>query len=365
MVTAHRSLVADLLAAVDAITTDRAAAAGSAWVRRYTPPDPDDGGQFLLMLKPELLSEAFADASDGDGGLLGRVLDRLTTGRLRLGAVRVVGAAELTARRVVEHHYAVLNRVSTHGLDALPPNARHRLAERYAQDISSPDAVHARILGGHQLLARRPDLTATALDAFARNLPVAKAAAGVYATELLLDGERLVVLNAFHPLQLAHFQQPGGAVAFLTCTTHRPTGLVRREVIGATDPAEAQPGSVKHMLYQDRSTFSEWRVCTRLNGVHLSPGPVEAMFTVQRYFTDDWSPMPLADTALGRRLLAAGADEHGLSALADNPVVEYGGGGHLFDVTEDLTVEESEHILLRLLESPPTGRPHGDTGTAA
>ncbi|MFJ8823111.1 hypothetical protein ACIREE_15140 [Streptomyces sp. NPDC102467] len=362
--TAHPSLATDILTAAAAVTTDGPAAAGGGWVRHYTPPGPDDGSQFLLMLKPELLAEASTDASDG-GGLLGRVLDRLAAGGLHLGAVRVVGAAELTARRVVEHHYAVLNRVSTQGLDALPPNARHRLAERYTHTTEHSDTVPTRILGGHQLLAQRPDLTPTALDAFARNLPVAKAAAGVYTTELLLDGERLVVLNAFHPMQLAHFQQPGGAVALLTCTTHRPTDLVRREVIGATDPAQAQPGSVKHMLYQDRATFTEWKVCTRLNGVHLSPGPVEAMFTIQRYFTDDWTPMPLARTALGRRLLAAGADERALSALGDNPVVEYGGGGHLFDVTEDLTTQECEHMLLRLLERPPAARPYADQETTA
>lgn len=361
---ANGSLATDLLAAVSAVTAAGPAATGSGgWVRRYSPPYPEDGGQFLLMLKPELLAEAARGFSGADGGLLGRVLDRLAVGGLRVGAVRVVGAAELTARRVVEHHYAVLNRVSTHGLGALPPNARDRLAQRYAQAAKDPVTAPARILGGHQLLAQRPDLTAMALDVFARNMPVVKVAAGVYATELLLDGEPLVVLNAFHPLQLAHFQQPGGAVAFLTCTTHRPTGAVRREVIGATDPAEALRGSVKHMLYQERSAFTDWKVCTRLNGIHLSPGPVEAMFTVQRYFADDWSPMPLRDTALGRRLLAAGVDERRLLALADNPVVEYGGGGHLFDVTEDLTVAESEQLLLRLLQAPPDARPHVDRGT--
>ncbi|MFD4544509.1 hypothetical protein [Streptomyces bauhiniae] len=360
--TADPSLAADLLAATAAVTADGPAAAESGWVRPYAPPAPDDGSQFLLMLKPELLAEAALAGA----GLLGRVLDRLTAGGLRLGAARVVGAADIRARRMVEHHYAVLNRVSAQGLEALPPNARHRLAERYAQDPAEhPDAVPVRILGGHQLLAQRTDLTAAALDALARNLPVGKAAAGVYTTELLLDGERFVVLNAFHPMQVAHFQQPGGAVALLTCTTHRPTDLVRRDVIGATDPAQARPGSVKHMLYQDRATFRAWKVCTRLNGVHLSPGPVEAMFTIQKYFTDDWTPMPLARTALGRRLLAAGVDARALSALGGNPVVEYGGGGHLFDVTEDMTTQECEHMLLRLLERPRAVRPYTEQGTTA
>jgi hypothetical protein len=320
--------------------------------------------QFLIMLKPELMAEA---AQAGGADLLHDVLGHLAARDVNVHAARVVGCAELARHQVVERHYPTLNQVSRHGLAAVPDAARARLADRFpalgtgtgpgSVSESTGTGTGPRVLGGHQLLTAFPGLTPFALDALAHNLPVTKVAAGVYAVEIVLDGERLIVLNAFHPCQVAHFNQLAGHVVFLECHTQRDTAELRSEVIGATDPGEACPGSLKHLLYTRRDSFVTWKVCTRLNGVHASPGPVEAMFTLQRYFADSWeSTLPLSHTSLGQRLLATGADARQIQALQDNPPVRTGElDGPLFDVTEDMDPDAAFDLLTTLLRSAPAG----------
>ncbi|MER5431771.1 hypothetical protein [Streptomyces sp. NPDC002588] len=333
------------------------APSGGTWITRYTAPPRSTAHQFLVMLKPELTAEATHREPDAaPSGLLHRALGRLEAGGVTIRAARLTTAAGLARRRLIEQQYAVLNRVSRLGLEAVPAAGAERLARLYPEAFAAEATGRRSILGGHQLLDAVPGLTAYALDAFARNLPIEKVAAGVYALEMVLDGERMVVLNAFHPSQLDHFHRPGGQVVFLECLTDRPVAELRREVIGATDPAQAERGSVKELLHTEREAFRTWKVCTRLNGVHASPGAVEAMFTIQRCFSDDWGRLPLGDTQLGRGLLAAGLTEARIQALEHNPQIEVDGtSGPLFDVTEDMPVDEAFDLVVQLLRQTPAG----------
>ncbi|MFI9504914.1 hypothetical protein [Nocardia sp. NPDC052566] len=311
---------------------------GDGWVRGYRVPTSGDGGQFLIVLKPE-----FTAAIRRGTAPLHRTFELLADSDVTIGGVRVASTEKLAALRFIEGHYPVLNRVSRLGLSAVPRNVLHRLAHDYPDIVTASKSNSRQILGGHQLLEVRPDLTPLALDTLARNLPITKIASGVYASRIVLDEQPLLVLNAFHPCQLEHFHRPGGSLVFLTCHTSRRTDELRREVIGATDPAQACPGSVKHLLYALRP----WQVCTRLNGIHISPGPIEAMFTIQRYFAEDWAAMPLTDTQLGRELRAAGIDLEQVQRLSDNPMIEQ--DGLLFDLGEDRTTAESIELLRRIV----------------
>ncbi|MFE7112653.1 hypothetical protein ACFU98_35520 [Streptomyces sp. NPDC057575] len=319
------------------------------WIRPYRTPSAAPGPhQFLVMLKPELTSAT--RAPDGRK-LLAWVLAVLADHGVRPGAARVLSGAHVAYERVVESHYAMLNAISRHGLPSVSAAATERLLEHFPQAAEVPD----RVLGGHQFLSRFPEFTPRTLDVLVQNLPVAKAGAGTYAVQPVLDGKPWVLLNAFHPFQAAHFTAPGSALVLMECTSEQPLRDIRARAVGATDPRHAEPGTIRRSLLDGRPQWSgRWDVSTSLNAIHVSPSDVEAMFAVQRFFGSEGRRLSLDDTLLGRRLLAAGADRKRLQALEHDPEVEVSGlRGPLFEITEDMDTVAVQHLLLRLLDDGP------------
>lgn len=334
------TIVDDLLRAVRECAA-RPEASLDTWPRPYRPHPgdiPDD--QYLVMLKPELT--ASLRAPDGPD-LLAWVLDTLAAGGLRPHAVRVLSGTYLAEHRVVQATYPMLNAISTAGLARVSEAATARLRRRFPAYADHPE----RVLGGHQFLDRFAGFSPRSLDVLTQNLPGTKLGAGTYAVEARVDDERYLLLNAFHPFQLAHFTTAGAAIVLLECLSTRPLSDIRARTIGVIDPRAAHPGSVRHGLADPDSPWSgRWSVCTSLNAVHVSPSAVEAMFAVQRYFdTGD-----LARTVLGGRLRAAGADLAEVRALAGDPQVSVAGlSGPLFEITEDMPAGAAAALVLRLL----------------
>lgn len=258
----------------------------------------------------------------------------------------MVSSGHLSEHRVVEDHYRRLNDISRGGMPVVSAVAREKLVEAFPYTAAGP----GRVLGGHQFLRRFPDVSAYALDLLTRNLVVTKLGAGTYAIEILLDGERLVLLNPFHPQQVAHFTRPGQAVVLLECTSIRPLRELRRDVIGATDPRDAVPGSIKRILLDEQDELGLTGICTRRNAVHMSPGPIEGMVGLRRYFSSPDAEVAVGHTAFGAALMARGHDPEAVAVLAADPEVDLDGrSGPLFEVSEDMNWDEGLEFAHRLL----------------
>ncbi|WP_327341277.1 hypothetical protein [Streptomyces europaeiscabiei] len=321
------------LAVTIAAAVRRCAARPSAetdeWIRPYAPVGHADRHQFLVMLKPELV----LPRGDDGTGPLARVLDLLEDRGVEIGAVRVLSSTFVARHAVVESHYPALNRIARTGEAGMSPAAVERL------DATYPGfrAAGGRVVGGFQLLDEVPELTPFALEVLTRNTEVAKLGTGTYAIRASVDGDDLVVLNPFHPQQVAHFTAPGGAVALLECWSELALPTIRRDLIGATDPRDAEPHSIKGTLLREGASLGLDRVSTRRNGVHVSPGAPEGMATIVRYFSAGGAAIRPEDTAFGRRLTEAGLSAEAVAWVAGDPDVVSGEhAGPLFELTEDM-----------------------------
>ncbi|GAA0661816.1 hypothetical protein GCM10009548_31560 [Streptomyces malaysiensis subsp. malaysiensis] len=322
------ALVSTIAAAVRRCAAEPSAEIES-WIRSYSPVGHPDRHQFLVMLKPELVLAQLGDGSRP----LARVLDVLTDRGVEIGAVRVLSSAFVARHAVVESHYPALNRIARMGLTGMSPAAVERLDDTYR----GFRAAGGRVVGAFELLGEIPEMTPFALELLTRNTAVAKLGTGTYAIRTSVDGEDLIILNPFHPQQVAHFTAPGGAVALLECWSDLALPEIRRDLIGATDPRDAQPHSIKGILLRERRSLGLDRVSTRCNGVHVSPGAPEGMATIVRYFSAGGSPIRPEDTAFGRRLTEAGLSADMVEWVGNDPYVETGEHvGPLFELTEDM-----------------------------
>jgi len=328
------ALTSKILQAVSELA--RAEEPAERWVRPVGEP-PKGRNHFVLFLKPEVLA-----ARDGVKveAILDLVLAALEKHRVNTGAIRVLNGHYLGRYHILEEHYGVINRASRLGAGALSEATRKKLM------AECPDID--RVLGGHEFMKEFPEVSAFALNILSDTLKTKKIASGKYYAVLDVAGERVVVLNPFHPQQLLHYTAPGRTIVVIECASDTDWQALRQEMTGATDPAKAAAGSIRKTLLEKKSKLGLREVATATNGVHCSAGPLEAMIEYSRFFSDHAKKklIKLADTPFGELLQRRGMSKKEIAALAKNPLLgKEGGGAYAFNLTEEKNADDAADLL--------------------
>jgi hypothetical protein len=291
------------------------------------------GNEFVIFSKPEL------------GRLTGSDLDRvwdlfaasLDAYGVTVHRTAILTGPELESSGVMAEHYGVINNISRLGRSTLTEAAEQALTEQYGAEL----AEGAQVLGGHQFLEQFPGFGAYSLGVLFANLPVSRLGPGTYAGAVKVDGQPVIILNGFHPRQLGFFTADDTVCAFLHCSSATSWESLRNDLIGTTDPAQADPKSIRGTLFADPAGFGLATVSSNFNGVHMSAGPLEGLVELTRFFGG--SP---GDYTFAAALANAGASVDGVAALAANPTLEADGErGSAFDLTEGVDAAQAATLL--------------------
>jgi hypothetical protein len=307
------------------------------WISPLRQSQPAGRNHFVLFVKPEAL--AFEDGVNVEG-VLELVLSKLRANGTKTGAVRLLNGPYLGHYRIMEAHYGVINRASRLGEAALSQPTKKKL-------MAECPGV-GQVLGAHQFLGKYPDISAFALNVLTDTLGTKKVASGKYYGVFNVGGEKVIVLNPFHPQQLLHYTQPARAIVVLECSTDTDWAVLRNGVTGATDPTRAAPGSIRRTLLDRKSELGLRDVSTANNGVHCSAGPLEAMAEYIRFFSDH-AKSELIDpeeTPFGRVLAKLGLNKKDIAGLAKNPLLGRGADAtYAFNLTEEKNSDAAADLL--------------------
>ena len=154
-------------------------------------------------------------------------------------------------------------------------------------------------------------------------------------------GEPCFIINGFYMSMREKFTLPDAKLHYMT--VEFPADKLswedfRGKVLGATDPATAEDGSIRKMIldkWQELGLASEPNVGD--NGVHASASPFEAM--AER---NNWLGVALAEDSFAAAMLAAGVPEATIAAWTKDPQVDIGEGkkGSIFDALEDMNAAD-------------------------
>ncbi len=319
----------------------RAKGAAERWISPLESEPPAGRNHFVLFLKPEAL--AIEDGVEVEA-ILDLVLAALKTYAVTTGAIRILNGHYLGRYHIMEEHYGVINRASRLGEGALSEPTRKKLMA----ECANVD----RILGAHQFLKEFPEVSAFALNILADTLKTKKIASGKYYGVIDVAGERIVVLNPFHPQQVLHYTSPGRTIVVLECATDTDWHVLREDMTGATDPTKAAAGSIRKTLLEKKSKLGLRDVATATNGVHCSAGPLEAMVEFGRFFSDHAKKklIKLFDTPFGELLARRGIGKKEIAALAKNPLIgKEGGGAYAFNLTEEKNSDAAADLLAEMV----------------
>ncbi len=287
--------------------------------------------ELLMFIKPEILAVA-------EQGNLANSLDliwaKLAEFDAFVAGIVLVGGQALERKESMDRHYGAINVLSKTASSALSGADRQSVYNALA--VAPADYA---IFGGHEFLAAHPSFTPASLDTLWFTQKAEKIRSGFYVQAYEEEGEKFILVNGFHPAQLAHFTEPSHRIALMLVHSDTVWTTLRDNMIGDTFPERAVAGSIRGELHVSPGRYGFDEVTIANNGVHLSAGPFEAMFEIANFFG---SLLELDIASMRPRIVdamrGAGISEGDAFKAMENPDVQDGAGEttDLFSATEHM-----------------------------
>jgi hypothetical protein len=287
--------------------------------------------ELVFFIKPELL-----DIADDDKILnsLHLIQEKFAEFDVTINGAAIVPGAVLEAHEIMNRHYGFINTLSRLASSMVDAETRAKMFEMIGEE---DDGSH-RILGGHEFLkAFDTDLETLGKVWFKQDAQ--KMRSGFYFVEDTVQGQPILLVNGFHPSQLAHFTSPDHRILLMLLHTDTDWEAMKFDLVGDTFPERAKAGSIRATLFADPAQYGQTEVGINTNGVHLSAGPYEAAFEVVNFFgglldMDSAKTPPLTI----KQTVTAGFSLEQALALLDNPEVD---DSDLFSETENMNTDEA------------------------
>ena len=307
-------------------------AAAPVWLRGELP-EADGRHEAVLFIKPELTALGEATLKP----VFKLIDETLQKFSVEVEDIGVLSWKYLANHNIAGDHYGVINKISREGMLALSESARQRLRQSFHVPSRVPEE---NVMGAHQFLKNFPEFTPETLGDLWEGQNAShtqKLAPGTYAQEVTHNGQNYVILSGFHPQQLLQFTAPGRTIIVMPVRSNTPWKVLRDEMIGDTDPANAPAESLRGMFLTQKDALGIPQVSKGLNGLHLSAGPLEGMVELARFLSNRASGHRLdyTKTNFGAAWIRAGANAQELRDMAQNPTLMLGARAiSAFDASE-------------------------------
>lgn len=292
--------------------------------------------ELVFFIKPELL-----DVVEDNKILntLHLIEEKFSEYDVTVSGAAIVPGALLEAHEIMNRHYGFINQLSRQASSLVDAETRAKMFEMIGQD---DDGSH-RILGGHEFLNYfSSDLETLGRVWFGQGAQ--KMRSGFYFVEDTVQGQPILLINGFHPSQLAHFIRPDHRIVLMLLHTNTDWRAMKFSLVGDTFPERAESGSIRGTLFANPKQFGQTEVGINTNGVHLSAGPFEAAFEVINFFGSllDMDPAKTPPLTI-QRTIDAGFEIEQALALLQNPEVD---DSDLYSETENMNTGDAVQFAL-------------------
>ncbi|MBG0787152.1 MAG: hypothetical protein H0S79_18815 [Anaerolineaceae bacterium] len=292
--------------------------------------------ELVFFIKPELL-EVQEDAKIENS--LHLIQKKFEEYEVTISGAAIVPGAVLEQYEIMNRHYGFINQLSRFASTLIDTETRQAMFAK----LGIEDTGDHKILGGHEFLTTFDTDLDTLSDVwFGKGAE--KMRSGFYFVEESFQGQPILLVNGFHPSQLAHFTRPDHRIVLMLLHTNTDWERMKFCLVGDTFPERAKPDSIRGMLYADPEKYGQAEVGINTNGVHLSAGPFEAAYEVVNFFGNLLNLDPAATPpAAIQRSIDAGVPRDLAFNLLENPEVD---DSDLFSETENLDTKDAIHFVL-------------------
>ena len=293
--------------------------------------------QMIFFFKPEVF---MFTKKTMPLGIINLVLRTFESYAVQVSGVIILSGQTLATKKIMDNHYGYINRMSKASAKELSVEDRSEMFRRLGVDQS------VRILGGHEFLEKYKFHDSYTLERIWESKKHEKLHSGLYYQLQVVDGEKVVIINGFHPSQIAHFTRLDRRIAVLLLDSDAPWRVLRRRMLGDTFPEAALPGSIRRVLHDRAHDFGFHDVIVSNNCVHLSAGPFEAFFEINNFLSQTATvDFNIKATRLARYMFANDLGLNHIDYLLTNPkTIMNEENTSLFEATEELDTLSSVQL---------------------
>jgi hypothetical protein len=295
--------------------------------------------EFLFFIKPEITLQA---EKNNLSPAMEMIFKKINEFDLGIRRILLLTAPYLEKHNIIAQHYGVINAIARDVKANLTEKAANVFAAQFNATINE-----SNVYGGLEFLQAFPAFTAVTLDYLWQNSPTVKLGGGAYCQALKIDGKPVFLVNGFHPRQLEHYTAKGRSIVAFTLVGNLEWSEARNRFVGKTNPQNAEPGSIRRVLLENKDRYGLQTINSSWNGVHLSAGPVESLVELIRYnsdFENDTILKP-SDFVFGK-LLTECFNAETLGKIIENQTILFRGKKEsIFDITEEKNNDEALSIL--------------------
>lgn len=296
----------------------------------------DKQNELVFFIKPELF-----EIDDQSKILNSLVLieEKFAAYQVEVDGTVILPGNVLAEREIMNRHYGFINQLSRMASQMVTGEIRAHMFE----SLNIEDDGTYKILGGHEF-QQTYQIDVDALSEIWFSQGAKKLRSGFYVVADTYHGDPFILVNGFHPSQLAHYTREDHRILLMLIHTDTDWYDLKFDLVGDTFPENAKPDSIRGQLFAHPELYGQDDVGINSNGIHLSAGPFEAAFEVVNFFGDILSLDPKKTPPLAiQRAIDLGVDHTLALSFLDNPAI---GESDLFSKTENLNTQDAIHFAM-------------------
>ncbi len=264
--------------------------------------------QLLAFFKPEVFLNKSAEEVEK---IMKLVFEKLEKYEVSVDGTALFPGSVVGKHQIMDRHYGVINTLSKNASKILSSEEKELVFKTLG--ITNENT---KILGGHEAFAISEIDKTIDFDNYWLEAKSAKVKSGFYVRTMKINNEETVVVDGFHPHQLAHYTEADRHLGVMLVSSNTPWAKLRDEMLGATFPENAHPDSIRGFLFKNANDFGFDKVGIDNNIMHLSAGPTEALFEIDNFLRAPFGLDFLEKEAkLAEELLLAGVSKENVKKV--------------------------------------------------
>jgi hypothetical protein len=267
--------------------------------------------QLLAFFKPEVFLNKTPEQMEKIMSLIFQKMDQY---KVTIDGAAVFPGNAVGRYSIMDRHYGVINTLSKNASKILTKDERDLVFNTLGiKDKNVP------ILGGHEAFEISGMGKTFDFDNYWLESPSTKIKSGFYVRTMKIAGRDTIVVDGFHPHQLAHYTEIDRNLGVMLVSSDTKWSILRNEMLGETFPEKALPGSIRGTLHLHPKEYGFEKVMIDNNIMHLSAGPSEALFEIDNFLRTPFGIDFIKDEAkLAEKLLLEGFSGNEIKEMIHN-----------------------------------------------
>lgn len=268
----------------------------------------DKKNQLLAFFKPEVFLNKKPEQIEK---IMKLVFEKLEKYEVSIDGTALFPGSAIGKFKIMDRHYGVINTLSKNASRVLSPEEKELVFKTLG--ITNKNT---KILGGHEAYEIAGIKNTYDFDNYWLETKSSRIRGGFYVRTMKINGGEVVVVDGFHPHQLAHYTETDRHLGVMLVSSNTSWSKLRDEMLGVSFPQDANKDSIRGILHHNAKDYGFDKVMIENNIMHLSAGPSEALFEIDNFLRESFAVDYLKEEAkLAEKLLLAGVSKEDIKKV--------------------------------------------------